>query len=294
VVLVAAGASRGRRDALRKLAAQERISEAERARRSVLEERARIARELHDVVAHHMSLIAIQAEAAPYRVADPPPELARSFATIRASAVEAMTELRRVLGLLRDEAAPIHDPGGPVRDPGEPTLGGPARDRAGPARGPGEPARDRAGPARAVAEPQPGGVAQPQPRLAEVAGLVAAVRAAGVEAELSVTGEARPLDPGVELSGYRIVQEALSNVLRHAPGAAVRVAVEHGGDALTLSVVNGAGDRPPSTVDGIGHGLVGMRERVAMLGGRLSVGPRAGGGYAVTAVLPTGPPEEEG
>ena len=261
VVLVAAGAVRGRRDALRRLAAQERISEAERAQRSVLEERARIARELHDVVAHHMSLIAIQAEAAPYRVADPPAELARSFATIRASAVEAMTELRRVLGLLRDEGAPTHDFGELVRDPGEPI---------------------------------PAGVSQPQPRLAEVAELVAAVRAAGVEAELSVTGEARPLDPGVELSGYRIVQEALSNVLRHAPGAGVRVAVEHGGDTLTLSVVNGAGDDPPSTVDGTGHGLVGMRERVAMLGGQLSVGPRVGGGYAVTAVLPTGPPEGGG
>lgn len=252
VVLVAAGASRGRRDALRRLAAQERISEAERAQRSVLEERARIARELHDVVAHHMSLIAIQAEAAPYRVADPPAELARSFATIRASAVEAMTELRRVLGLLRDEGGPMYDFG----------------------------------------EPRPAGVSQsqPQPRLAEVAELVAAVRAAGVEAELSVTGAARPLDPGVELSGYRIVQEALSNVLRHAPGAGVRVAVEHGDDALTLSVVNGAGGHPPSTVDGAGHGLVGMRERVAMLGGQMSVGPRVGGGYAVTAVLPTGPP----
>ncbi|GAA0935788.1 sensor histidine kinase [Virgisporangium aurantiacum] len=254
VVLVAAGAAGGRRDALRRLAAQERISQAERAHRSVLEERARIARELHDVVAHHMSLIAIQAEAAPYRVADPPAELARSFATIRASAVEAMTELRRVLGLLRDGGGPMYDLG----------------------------------------EPSPAGVSQPQPRLAEVAELVAAVRAAGVEAELSVTGEARPLDPGVELSGYRIVQEALSNVLRHAPGAGVRVTVEHGGDTVTLSVVNGAGDHPPSTVDGVGHGLVGMRERVAMLGGQLSVGPRVGGGYAVTAVLPTGPPEEEG
>jgi signal transduction histidine kinase len=253
VVLVAAGALRGRRDALRRLADQERISHAERAHRSVLEERARIARELHDVVAHHMSLIAIQAEAAPYRVADPPPELARSFATIRASAVEAMTELRRVLGLLRDRGEPVWAGGEPVRGRGEP-------------------------------QPEGG----PQPRLNDLAELVAAVRAAGVEVEYSVTGEVRPLDPGVELSGYRIVQEALSNALRHAPGAAVRVTVEHGGDGVTLSVVNGAGERASSTVDGAGHGLVGMRERVAMLGGRLSVGPRAAGGYAVTAVLPAG------
>lgn len=268
VVLVAAGALRGRREALRRLADQQRISQ-------VLEERARIARELHDVVAHHMSLIAIQAEAAPYRVADAPPELVRSFATIRSSAVEAMTELRRVLGLLRDPAE-----------------------------------------AHGAAE-------APQPGLADLSALVAAVRATGVEVGLSVTGEARHLDPGVELSGYRIVQEALSNALRHAPGASVRVDVGYGGAALTVGVVNGppakdstlpggpmeggpvkggpatsslakgrAGEAGPPGRGGAGggggHGLVGMRERVAMLGGELSVGPLADGGYAVTAVLPVG------
>lgn len=269
VVLVAAGALRGRRDALRRLADQERISHAERLHRSVLEERARIARELHDVVAHHMSLIAIQAEAAPYRVADPPPELARSFATIRASAIEAMTELRRVLGLLRDRGEPL-PPG--AQQPAGTWL--------------------TAGTSQPAGTSLPAGA--PQPRLADLAELVAAVRAAGVEAELFVTGDARPLDPGVELSGYRIVQEALSNVLRHAPGADVRVTVDHGGDTLTLCVINGVAEQRPATVDGVGHGLVGMRERVAMLGGRLSVGARAGGGYGVTAVLPTRPPEAEG
>jgi signal transduction histidine kinase len=153
-----------------------------------------------------------------------------------------MTELRRVLGLLRD--------------PGD------------------------ALPAQA-----------PQPRLSDLPGLVAAVRAAGLEAELSVTGDARPLDPGVELSGYRIVQEALSNVLRHAPDAGVRVDIGYDSAALTLCVVNGpssksapASDSGP--VNGVGHGLVGMRERVAMLGGDLSVGPRPDGGYGVAAVLP--------
>jgi signal transduction histidine kinase len=264
VVLVAAGALRGRREALRRLADQERISHAERLHRSVLEERARIARELHDVVAHHMSLIAVQAEAAPYRVADAPPELTRSFATIRASAVEAITELRRVLGLLR----------------------GPA---------------------------EVGATEAPQPRLADLPGLVATVRAAGVAAELSVTGGARPLDPGVELSAYRIVQEALSNALRHAPDAEVRVDVGYTGTALTVGVVNsrppasgpaigrpptsGLGNGRPATdgpVGSEGHGLVGMRERVAMLGGQLAVGPRPDGGYAVMAVLPTGPSGGEG
>ncbi|GIJ65085.1 hypothetical protein Voc01_000020 [Virgisporangium ochraceum] len=241
VVLVAAGALRERREALRRLADQERVSHAERLHRSVLEERARIARELHDVVAHHMSLIAIQAEAAPYRVADPPPELVRGFATIRAGAVEAMTELRRVLGLLRD----------PADTPG-------------------------AGPAEA-----------PQPSLADLAGLVASVRSAGVPAELAVTGYARPLDPGVELSGYRIVQEALSNTVRHAPDASVRVEVGYGSGALTLCVVNSAPSTVGPATNGTGHGLVGMRERVAMLGGELSVGPLVDGGFGVTAVLPT-------
>jgi signal transduction histidine kinase len=237
VVLVAAGALRGRREALRRLADQERVSHAERLHRSVLEERARIARELHDVVAHHMSLIAVQAEAAPYRVADPPPELAHSFTTIRASAVAAMTELRRVLGLLRDPAdAPADE--------------------------------------------------APQPCLADLAELVATVRSAGVAAELSVIGDARPLDPGVELSGYRIVQEALSNSVRHAPDASVRVEVRYDGGGLTLRVVNSAPPEGGPPTNGTGHGLVGMRERVAMLGGELTVGPRPDGGYGVTAVLP--------
>src|SRR5829696_7684322 len=111
VVLLAAGALAGRRETQRQLAAQQRISDAERAGRALLEERARIARELHDVVAHHMSVIAIQAEAAPYRVPDPPEELASSFRVIRANALNALTELRRVLGLLRpdggaDDAGP--------------------------------------------------------------------------------------------------------------------------------------------------------------------------------------------
>lgn len=237
VVLVAAGALRGRREALRRLADQERISHGERLRRSVLEERARIARELHDVVAHHMSLIAVQAEAAPYRVADPPPELARSFATIRASAVEAMTELRRVLGLLREPGAALSQ--------------------------------------------------DPAPRLADLDALVAAVRAAGVDVEYVVTGDARPLDPGVELSGYRIAQEALSNALRHAPGAGVRVEVRHGTAAVTVRVQNGPSTGTAPATAGAGHGLVGMRERVAMLGGELAVGPRPGGGFAVSAALPT-------
>ena len=238
VVLTAAAALGGRREAQRRLAEQQRISDDERARRALLEERARIARELHDVVAHHMSVIAIQAEAAPYRVPDPPEELASSFATIRASATEGLRELRRVLGVLRADGA----------------AGDPA----------------------------------PQPDLGRLDELVAGVAAAGLAVTTTVTGDPRPLPPGVELSAYRIVQEALSNVLRHANGSDVRVEVVYRPAALELRVRNGPPPVPPAPSPGAGHGLPGMRERAAMLGGELAAGPDPDGGYAVAAVLPAG------
>jgi signal transduction histidine kinase len=238
VVLAAAAALGGRREAQRRLAEQQRISDDERARRALLEERARIARELHDVVAHHMSVIAIQAEAAPYRVPDPPEELASSFATIRASATEGLRELRRVLGVLRADGA----------------AGDPA----------------------------------PQPDLGRLDELVAGVAAAGLAVTTTVTGDPRPLPPGVELSAYRIVQEALSNVLRHAGGSDVRVEIVYRPAALELRVRNGPPPVPPAPSPGAGHGLPGMRERAAMLGGELAAGPDPDGGYAVAAVLPAG------
>ncbi len=238
VVLAAAAALGGRREAQRRLAEQQRISDDERARRALLEERARIARELHDVVAHHMSVIAIQAEAAPYRVPDPPEELASSFATIRASATEGLRELRRVLGVLRADGA----------------AGDPA----------------------------------PQPDLGRLDELVAGVAAAGLAVTTTVTGDPRPLPPGVELSAYRIVQEALSNVLRHANGSDVRVEIVYRPAALELRVRNGPPPVPPAPSPGAGHGLPGMRERAAMLGGELAAGPDPDGGYAVAAVLPAG------
>jgi signal transduction histidine kinase len=238
VVLTAAAALGGRREAQRRLAEQQRISDDERARRALLEERARIARELHDVVAHHMSVIAIQAEAAPYRVPDPPEELASSFATIRASATEGLRELRRVLGVLRADGA----------------AGDPA----------------------------------PQPDLGRLDELVAGVAAAGLAVTTTVTGDPRPLPPGVELSAYRIVQEALSNVLRHANGSDVRVEIVYRPAALELRVSNGPPPVPPAPSPGAGHGLPGMRERAAMLGGELAAGPGPDGGFAVAAVLPAG------
>ncbi|QFG20728.1 sensor histidine kinase [Actinomadura sp. WMMB 499] len=182
-VLLAAAALRGRGDALRGLAR-------ERQRRALLEERARIARELHDVVAHHMSVVAVQAEAAPYRVAEVPDELARSLATIRANALEAIDELHRVLGLLRAEDGPAAD-------------------------------------------------AAPQPTLDGLDGLVDGLRATGLAVDLRVSGERPAIAPALEVSAYRIVQEALSNVLRHAPGAAARVVVAHRPDRVELTIDNG-------------------------------------------------------
>jgi signal transduction histidine kinase len=235
-VLIVAGTARVAIEARRRLRLQEHISEAERGRRALLEERSRIARELHDVVAHHMSVIAIQAEAAPYRVPDPPEELTRSFVTIRANALEALTELRRLLGLLRA--------GAPEEEP------------------------------------------RPQPTLDGLDDLVANVCGAGLAVTTVVRGTARVLPPGVELSAYRIVQEALSNAMRHAPGADVRVEVAYRPTGLELRVVNGLSRERPTRSPGPGHGVLGMRERAAMLGGELTVGPQPDGGYAVSAVLP--------
>jgi signal transduction histidine kinase len=207
----------------------------------VLEERTRIARELHDVVAHHMSVIAIQAEAAPYRVPDPPKELTSSLADIRANALQALDELRRVLGVLRAE-------------------------------------RD-------------GDQAAPQPTLDRLGELVAGVRGAGLAVQTVVSGAPRPLPAGVEVSAYRIVQEALSNAMRHAPGSEVRVEIAYAPTALRLCIVNGPPRAAASTLPGLGQGLLGMRERAAMLGGELTAAPTSGGGYTVTAVLPVPPGE---
>lgn len=240
-------ALRATRQARTKLVEQETLTEEERARRTLLEERSRIARELHDVVAHHMSVISIQAQVAPYLVENPTEELKENLAGIRANAVEALTELRRVLGVLRsehgDESADLH---------------------------------------------------HPQPTLAELEGLVDNVRAAGLEVTTEIAGIRRPLSPGVELTAYRIVQEALSNCLRHAPGARVEVGIAYGPRELHLCVANSAPTRAAAPSMGAGHGLLGMRERAGMLGGELAAGPRPGGGYEVSAVLPMDPVSPSG
>ncbi|MEV0962026.1 MULTISPECIES: sensor histidine kinase [unclassified Streptomyces] len=257
VVLLVVALAQVRRDAEREVAAQQSVTAVERDRRTLLEERTTIARELHDVVAHHMSVVAIQAEAAPYRVQDPPPELAQAFATIRENAVAALTELRRVLGVVRAEDYEAPD--------------------------------------------------APQPTLADLDGLLGNVRDAGLDVGLTTTGAVRQLPPGVELSAYRITQEALSNALRHAPGASAKVEVAYVLGGLGVRIANGParglrkpahpagsagrGPRPaepvqPAGATGSGHGLTGMRERVSMLNGEMATGPTEDGGYEVAVFLP--------
>lgn len=225
-----------RREAEREVTVQRTVTAVERDRRTLLEERTTIARELHDVVAHHMSVVAIQAEAAPYRVENPPPELEQAFVTIRENAVAALTELRRVLGVVRAEDYEAPD--------------------------------------------------APQPTLSELDGLLANVGEAGLPTEKTVTGAVRPLPQGVELSAYRIIQEALSNSLRHAPGATAKVEIGYVLGGLGLRVVNGPPTGLVKPSPGAGHGITGMRERVAMLNGEMTAETTAEGGYEVTAFIP--------
>ncbi|MEV7238026.1 histidine kinase [Streptomyces sp. NPDC051020] len=225
-----------RREAEREVTVQRTVTAVERDRRTLLEERTTIARELHDVVAHHMSVVAIQAEAAPYRVENPPPELEQAFLTIRENAVAALTELRRVLGVVRAEDYQAPD--------------------------------------------------APQPTLAELDGLLANVADAGLVAEKTITGAVRELPQGVELSAYRIIQEALSNTLRHAPGATAKVEIGYVLGGLGLRVVNGPPTGPVKPSQGAGHGITGMRERVAMLNGEMTAEPAADGGYEISAFIP--------
>jgi signal transduction histidine kinase len=236
VVLIAGDVIRRRRQTERllseRLAEQEEQSELEKARRAVLEERTRIAREMHDVVAHHMSMIAVQAETAPFRVPGMDDPVRQEFVSIAGSARAAMTDMRRLLGVLRSETAP------------------------------------------ALTAPQPG--------LADITELVETARRAGVPITLhgSVPDEEGP----VALAAYRIVQEALANAARHAPGAAVRVAVTRDDDAVALRVEND----PPATPTepGDGHGIAGMHERATLLGGTFDAGPTVFGGFAVAVTLP--------
>jgi signal transduction histidine kinase len=214
------------------------------ARRAVASERARIARELHDVVAHHVSMMVVQAEAGPLAVERDPARAAGAFEAIAATGRQALVEMRRLLGVLRGDGQ-------------APSLA-------------------------------------PQPGLDQVPSLVEQVGRAGLEVELVVEGEKAPLPAGVELSAYRIVQEALTNAVRHAGPGRARVLVRYGERDLELTVRDEGGGGGAAPAGGppsrSGQGLVGMRERVSLFGGELHAGPGPDGGFTVAARLPLGAP----
>jgi signal transduction histidine kinase len=224
---------------------EERTAELERAReelarRAVVEERLRLARELHDVVAHAMSVIAVQSGVGAHVADTNPQEAAKALAAIEATSRAALEELRRLLGVLRQED-----------------------------------------------EPQ--GALAPVPGLADLDSLLAEVGKAGLAVKLQINGTRPPLPAGVDLSAYRIVQEALTNVVKHAGPAHARVVVGYRDQDVTVEVIDdgrGPGTAASDGRVGTGHGLIGMRERVQVFGGDLQTGPRPGGGFRVAARLP--------
>lgn len=242
LLLAGAAVAVGQRRAVRvELAEARRDAELEQARRRSVEDRSRIARELHDVVAHSMSVVHMQAESAPYRVADLPPAARAEFAAIAETSRTALREMRQLLGTLRGDAE-----------------------------------AERA----------------PQPDLTDLPALAQATRSAGIPVDLR-TDPLEDVDRLAQLTVYRVVQEALGNVARHAPGASTVVTVGRHGSALRVTVANDAppgGTVPAAPPDDGGFGLAGMRERVAALGGTIEHGPRPDGrGFRVDVHLPTGP-----
>jgi signal transduction histidine kinase len=230
---------RTRRAYLAELEARAERLEREReetARRAVAEEQARIARELHDVISHNVSVMVVQAAAGGDVFATRPDRAREALGSIESTGREALVELRRLLGVVR-----------PTDDDG------------------------------AGREPQPG--------LARLPELIEQVSSAGLRVELAVGGEPHDLPPGVDLSAYRIVQEALTNTLKHARAENALVTIDYAEARLDLEVLDdGAGGE----VAGDGRGIIGMRERVGLLGGELSAGPRASGGFGVRAAIPLG------
>ncbi len=230
------------------LAEQVAATQHEEARRAVLEERARIAREMHDVVAHHMSLMAVAAETAPYRLAERSEsgsaaltdDTLAEFASLSKAARAALADLRSVLGVLRSDEEPTR---------------------------------------------------MPQPRLSDIPQLIDAAHRAGIYVQLTMPdGDLDDVPAAVGLCAFRIIQEALSNAGRHAPGSSATVDIGLDDRRLRIHVTNGpaassTAATPPGH-DRAGHGIIGMRERVTSLGGSLSALPTATGGYAVTATIP--------
>ena len=209
------------------------------AREAVLDERRRIARELHDVVAHHISVMGVLATGARRTLYRDPATADDTLKTIEETGRSTLREMRRLLDVLR------------------------------------------------VEEDAPDAPVEPQPGVARLETLAEQLRDAGLAVDLTLTGDAVTLDPGVDLTVYRIVQEALTNVLKHAGRATARVVVSFTADSVDLEVSDdGRGPRPADESRPDGHGLVGMRERVSLYGGRLHTGPRAAGGFLVRARIP--------
>lgn len=206
----------------------------ERTRAAIAEERRRIARELHDVIAHTVSVMTVQAGAARLLLDEEPERAAGPLRSVEETGRQALAEIRRLFGVLREDSDEI------------------------------------------AFEPQPG--------MANLDALVEHTRRAGLPVELAVRGQPRALPPGVDLAAYRVVQEALTNTLRHAGPTSAQVAVRYDGDSLDLQILDGG--RGSRSDNGTGQGLIGMRERVGLYGGELEAGPRAEGGFAVHARLP--------
>jgi signal transduction histidine kinase len=214
------------------------------ARIAAVAERARIARELHDVIAHNVSVMVVQADGASYALGADPDRAREALAAISATGRQALAEMRRLLGVLRRE-------------------------------------EDGAGSERA-----------PQPGIGELGELLDQARGAGLPASFTVEGDPQPLPGGVALAAYRIVQESLTNTRKHAgPAASVSVVLRYSPDAVVLTISDdGWGDLGGAAPPGApGHGLTGMRERVAVYGGSVTAGPRPGGGFEVMATLPLTP-----
>ncbi|MBW8799043.1 MAG: sensor histidine kinase [Streptomyces sp.] len=227
-----------RRRYLHALVRQER----DRADREAAAERLRIARELHDSIAHSMSVISVQAGFGRLVLEDRPQDARSALEAIETTGRQTLVELRRMLGVLHDD----------THDAGDTGLA-------------------------------------PALKLADLNRLTERTRRPGLRIDLTVTGQARPLPPGLEAAAYRIVQEALTNVVKHADASTAHVTVAYGPDELTLTVINDGSIRPAS--GRTGRGLPGMRERLALYGGTLQAGPAATGGFRVRAGIPVDRPQ---
>ena len=246
------------------------LGQEEATREAVELERARIARELHDVVTHNVSVMVVQAGAARKVIDSSPQRATQALLAVEASGRTAMAELRQVMGLLTSSAQ-------------EPQDARPADAGGGAATGAGTGAGART-PAGAGVEPDPRFA--PQPDVGQLESLIGRVRAIGVPVTLEMTGTPRPLPPGVGLAAYRVVQEALTNTVKHAVGASAAVTVEYGAQQIRLEIADTGGMPGEAAAAGNRRGLLGLRERLAVYGGSLEAARRPTGGFRVVASIP--------